>query len=163
MTQYFGLNLCVHGIKIKNPNHLPTLRPAKTSETKQPSPVKEKKPAKKRVKPPPKMLVKSPETQLIDISSGVLPPPPLPPEPLVSIPIETVVLHLPMTVNKSTHLPISAQSPSVSLSKRRQEVSKLGMDKGQLCDTKEDQDLCFPPEITISKPSHQAVTSTLSA
>ncbi|XP_071351230.1 tubulin monoglycylase TTLL3-like isoform X2 [Trachinotus anak] len=160
VPQYVGLNLLVEGFKIKSPFPLPPLRP---SAPKHHGPAEEKKPAEEKVKPLPKMLLNSTETQLGNTSSGVQPPPPRPPEPPLPVPIEPVTLHLPMTVNKSIHLPVSAQSHSVFLCKRRSEISKACSDKVQPSTTERHQSPSFPLEITLSKQSRPAATSTLSA
>ncbi|XP_044079370.1 tubulin monoglycylase TTLL3-like isoform X3 [Siniperca chuatsi] len=162
VPQYVGVNLLVEGFKIKCPCALPPLRSSIRSAPKHQGPVKEKEPAADKAKLLPKMLSKSAETPLKNTSSGVPPPPPLPPELPVPVPIETFTLHLPMTV-KSIHLPISAQSHSVFLWKRRPEVSKVCSEKVQPCTTEKHQGLSLPPEITVSKQPTQAATSTLSA
>ncbi|XP_022600767.1 tubulin monoglycylase TTLL3-like [Seriola dumerili] len=163
VPQYVGLNLLVEGFKIQSPCPLPPLRPSNLSASKRHGPVKEKKPVEEKVKPLSKMLLNSTETQLRNTSSRVLPPPPLPPEPPVPIPTETVTLHLPMTVNKSIHLPISDQSHSVFLCTRGPEVSKVCSDKVQPYTTEKHQGPSLPLEMTLSKQSQQAATSTLSA
>ncbi len=158
MPQYVGVNLLVEGFKIKCPCTLPPLRSSNRSAPKHRGPIKEKEPAADKVKPLPKMLFKSAETQLKIASSGVPPPPPLPPEPPVPIPVETFTLHLPMTV-KSVHLPISAQSHSVFLWKKRPEVSKVCSEKVQPCTMEKHQGPSLPLEITVTKQSRPAATA----
>ncbi|XP_023283773.1 tubulin monoglycylase TTLL3-like [Seriola lalandi dorsalis] len=162
VPQYVGLNLLVEGFKIQSSCPLPPLRPSNLSASKRHGPVKEKKPVEEKVKPLSKMPLSSTETQLRNTSSRVLPPPPLPPEPPVPIPTETVTLHLPMTVDKSIHLPMSDQSHSVFLCTRRPEVSNVCSDKVQPCTTEKHQGPSLPLEMTLSQ-SQQAATSTLSA
>ncbi|XP_059185040.1 tubulin monoglycylase TTLL3-like isoform X2 [Centropristis striata] len=161
VPQYVGVNLLVEGFKIRCPCPLPPLRSSNRSATKRRGPTKEKEPATERVKPLPKMLLKNAETQLKNISSGV-PPPPLRPDPPVSVPIESFELHLPMTV-KSIHLPMSAQPHSVLLWKRRPEVSKVCAERVQPCTVEKDQRPSLSLEITGPKQTRQAATSTLSA
>ncbi|TDH14521.1 hypothetical protein EPR50_G00043390 [Perca flavescens] len=162
VPQYVGVNLLVEGFKVKCPCPLPPLRSSNRSAPKRRRPVKEKEPAGEKVKPLPKMLLKSAEAPLKNISSGVLPPPPLPSEPPGPFPIETFTIHLPMTV-KSIHLPISDQSHSVLLWKRRPEVSKVCSEKDQPCTTEKHQGPTLSLEINVPKQSRQATTSTLSA
>uniref|UniRef100_A0A665UW97 Tubulin tyrosine ligase-like family, member 3 n=1 Tax=Echeneis naucrates TaxID=173247 RepID=A0A665UW97_ECHNA len=109
VPQFVGLNLLVEGFKIKSPCLLPPLRSSDITAPKNCGLAKEKKPAGKKLKP----LSNKKETQPRHISSMVLPPPPLPHEPPMPIPGETVTLHLPMTVNRSIHLLRTTQPHSV--------------------------------------------------
>lgn len=164
MPQYVGVNLRVEGFKIKCPCPLPPLRSSNRSAPKHRGLAKEKEPAADKVKTLPKMTLKSAETQLKNTSSGVLPPPPLPPEPPVPIPVETFTFHLPMTVSKSIHLPISGQSHSVLLWKRRPELSKICSEKVPApCTAEKHQSRSLPREITVPKQPRREATSTLSA
>ncbi|XP_034724258.1 tubulin monoglycylase TTLL3-like isoform X2 [Etheostoma cragini] len=162
VPQYVGVNLLVEGFKVKCPCPLPPLRSSNCSTPKRRRPVKEKEPAGEKVKPLPKMLLKSAETQVQNISSGVLPPSPLPPELPGPFPIETFTIHLPLTV-KSIHVPISGQSHSVLLWKRRPEVSKVCSEKDQPRTIEKHQGPSLSLEINVPKQSRQATTSTLSA
>lgn len=146
---------------MKCPCPLPPLRSSNRSAPKRRGPVKEKEPAAEKIKPLPKMLLKNAETQK-NTSSRVPPPPPLPPELPVPVHIETVTLHMPVTM-KSIHQPVSAQSHNVLLWKKRSEVSKVCSEKVQPSATEKQQGPPLSLEITVLKQSRQAAASTLSA
>ncbi|XP_033482115.1 tubulin monoglycylase TTLL3-like [Epinephelus lanceolatus] len=161
VPKYVGINLLVEGYKMKCPCPLPPLRSSNRSAPKRRGPVKKKEPAAEKIKPLPKMLLKNAETQK-NTSSRVPPPPPLPPELPVPVHIETVTLHMPVTM-KSIHQPVSAQSHNVLLWKRRSEVSKVCSEKVQPSATEKQQGPSLSLEITVLKQSRQAAASTLSA
>jgi len=99
--------------------------------------------------PLPKMLLKSAE--LKSNSSEALPTPLLPPEPPVPRPVQTPMLYLPMTVNKSVKsVPLDSKSPSGLLWKRQAEVSNVCLETVQRCTT-EKQQCPSPQEITAPK------------
>ncbi|KAK5872915.1 hypothetical protein PBY51_013573 [Eleginops maclovinus] len=153
VPQYVGVNLLVEGNKIRCPCPLP---PLNCSGPKRCS--REKEPAVEKVKSLPKMLLKS---QFKNISSGIPPPSPLPPDPPVSVTKKGFALHLPMTV-RTIQLTTNAQSHSALLWKRKREVPKFSSEKVQTCNLKKDQGLSLSLEI-IPKQPRQATTSSFSA
>ncbi|KAG8007444.1 Tubulin monoglycylase TTLL3 [Nibea albiflora] len=150
VPQYIGVHLLVEGFKIKCPNPLPPLRSANRSALKHRGVHKEK-------ELQPKML-KNAETDQ-NVSSGILPPLLVPPDPPVPVPVETFTPHLPVTV-RSIHLPFSTRSHSVFLCRRRPDVSKVYTEKVQTRTMEKHQS---PLEITAIKQSRPAATSTMSA
>lgn len=124
---------------MKCPCPLPPLRSSNSSRPKHRGLVEKKDPEEKKLKPLPKMSLKNAESQHKNTSNGVLPPD-LP--GLVST--QTFTLYLPMSVHKSIHTPVTDQSHSVLLWKRRAELSKVHSRKSSCTAEK----VFFAPAVT---------------
>nr|XP_029132358.1 tubulin monoglycylase TTLL3-like isoform X1 [Labrus bergylta] len=157
VPQYVGQNLLVKGFKMKCPCTFPPVRSSNLSALKHPVPAKEKEPATDEAKPLSKKLFADAELKTKS-KCVLLPPPTFKLEPTMPEPVGT--LHLPMTVNKSIHLPIAAHAHSVILNNRNSE-SKFYSKNKQLCSI-EKQSASLPLEINVTKQSAQAASSKFS-
>ncbi|KAM7006170.1 LOW QUALITY PROTEIN: tubulin monoglycylase TTLL3 [Tautogolabrus adspersus] len=153
VPQYVGVNLLVEGFKIKCPCTFPPVRSSNRSALKHPGPAKEKEPATNKAKPLSQKLFEDAELKTKS-KLVLLPPPTFKLEPTMPEPVGT--LHLPMTVNKSIHLPKAAHAHSLILYKRNSE-SKVCSKNEQLCSI-EKQSASLPLEINVPKQSTQAAT-----
>lgn len=156
VPQYVGVNLLVEGCRIECSCPIPLLRPSNCSGPKPYGTNKEKETAAEKVKPLPKTFKRA-DMLLKTMSSRV----PHPPQPPVPIHIETFTLHLPMTVNRSIHLPVISHSHSVSL-KKRLEVSKTSKVKVKLCTTEKHQGQPLPLEFTTLEQVKEGAMGTIS-